>query len=177
MSNRTEVYLSLGSNLGNRDENLFRARQLIADKAGILQRISGLFETAPWGFESRNPFYNGCLSVTTSLEPLPLLDTLLGIEQEMGRIRNSAGYSDRAIDIDILFYGDLLWEHPRLVIPHPDMENRRFVLVPLSEIAPELVHPALGITVREMLGRCSDPAPVRRVGAQTRWNSRPSQNM
>jgi len=177
MSNRTTAYLSLGSNLGDRKGNLLTARGLIEERTGILDRVSSLFETAPWGYESRNPFYNCCLAVSTFLKPLPLLDTLLGIEQQMGRRRSNQGYSDRLIDVDILFYGDIAFSHPRLTLPHPSTPERLFVLVPLEEIAPELKDPVSGRTVREMLEFCSDPSSVKRVEDQTRWNSTPSQNL
>ncbi len=177
MSKRMTAYLSLGSNLGDRKKNLLTARGLIEERAGTLTRVSSLFETAPWGYESRNAFLNCCLAVSTFLKPVPLLDALLGIEQQMGRVRNRQGYSDRLIDIDILFYGDRAFSHPRLTLPHPSMPDRRFVLVPLAEIAPELKDPVSGVTVREMLEHCSDPSQVSRVEDQTRWNSNPSQNL
>ncbi|MGW8314886.1 MAG: 2-amino-4-hydroxy-6-hydroxymethyldihydropteridine diphosphokinase [Bacteroidales bacterium] len=195
MSDQNKAYLSLGSNLGDREENLLKARKLIEERVGVLAEISGLYETAPWGYESLNPFFNCCLSVTTSLDPVPLMEALLEIEKELGRIRNNRStqntrntrndksdisdrrYSDRVIDIDILFYGDITLRHPILILPHPSMAQRRFILVPLADIAPEVRDPVLGLTVREMLDQCSDTSSVRRVEDQMRWNNSPSQNM
>ena len=154
------IYLSLGSNLGNRLHNLTAAREIIEKEVGPLQKGSGVYESAPWGYSSANHFYNGCLSLQTLLDPLPLLEKLLSLERSMGRVRGDEGYSDRVIDVDLLFYGNTLLDHPRLKIPHPALEKRRFVLAPLSEIAPELQHPFHGLSVREMLERCEDPGTV-----------------
>lgn len=155
------AYFSLGSNLGDREDNLNKAREFIVQRIGQQVSVSGIYETVPWGYQSRYLFHNFCMCVRTSLEPLVLLEVTLSIERELGRFRRADGYRDRTIDIDILFYGDLVMQHPSLTIPHPAIEIRRFVLAPLHEIAPELVHPGNGMTVEEMLNRCEDQSPVK----------------
>jgi 2-amino-4-hydroxy-6-hydroxymethyldihydropteridine diphosphokinase len=154
------AYLSLGSNLGHREGHLEEALKLITILAGDLERISHYYESEPWGYSSENRFCNCCVSLRTRLAPLPLLEILLGIEKQMGRERTGKDYSDRIIDIDLLLFGDILLDHPRLKLPHPAMGNRRFVLVPLAEIAPGLIHPVSGITITTMLQICDDHTRV-----------------
>ncbi len=116
-------------------------------------------------FPARTAFCNCCLALRTSIAPLALLDLLLEIEQAMGRLREGVGYSDRVIDIDILFYGDSQLDNPRLTLPHPSMGDRRFVLAPLAEIAPLLIHPVYGLSITEMLQECSDESEVIPLGS------------
>jgi len=160
-----EIYLSLGSNLGKRENHLEEALRQIEEQLGSLGRISGIYESEPWGFSSDHSFCNCCVSVHTTLKPLQVLETILQIEKGMGRERSSPrnaedGYADRVIDIDLLLFGDMQYDHPRLVLPHPALADRRFVLVPLNEIAPRLVHPALGISISRLLDLCTDPGAV-----------------
>ena len=157
------IYLSLGSNLGHRMSNLTRARDAIRDQIGNPISLSGVYESKAWGYSSAYSFYNCCLSVRTRLEPLLVLDALLSIEESLGRIRKDEGYADRLIDMDLLFYGDRILDHPRLLLPHPALEKRRFVLQPLTEIAPELVHPVNGLKIKELLGRCPDQSQLSQV--------------
>ena len=157
------IYLSLGSNLGLREQYLEEAIKLIQSRIGEPVSISPVYESEPWGYSSNNKFCNCCLSVRSSLDPLKLLDCILEIEKEMGRERDEAetGYSDRIIDIDLLFYENLVMAHPRLNIPHPAIANRKFILVPLNDIAPEMIHPVSGITVKQMLQQCADSSELR----------------
>ena len=137
---RHRVYLGLGSNLGNREENIRKAILLIGEKVGTVLRQSSLIETEPWGFESENSFLNGVILVETTFTPRQTLKATQKIERELGRKRKSDSlkkYADRPIDIDILLYDDLTIDEPDLKIPHPLMEQRDFVMIPLSEIAAE----------------------------------------
>lgn len=131
-----KVYLSLGTNLGNRKHNIREAIDKIGELIGVVERQSALYETKPWGFSSPNDFINACVLVETILPPRQLLEATQRIEQEMGRIGKSVNgeYHDRIIDIDILLYDDLDVNEPNLVIPHPLMEEREFVMIPLKEI-------------------------------------------
>lgn len=131
-----EAVLGLGTNLGNKEENLRRATGLIAEKVGEVARCSSVIATKPWGFRSENDFLNECLVVETSLTPQKLLETTQLIERLMGRREKShdGEYHDRIIDIDILLYDDLHVEEPELTIPHPRMRERDFVMVPLKEL-------------------------------------------
>jgi 2-amino-4-hydroxy-6-hydroxymethyldihydropteridine diphosphokinase len=156
----SRIYLSLGSNLGHRQQNLDKAIALIGSRAGEVGRRSLYYESEPWGFSSENHFFNCCILVQTNMEPLALMDQLLEIEKEIGRERKGEGYSDRLIDIDLLLYDTIQMDHPRLILPHPGMENRKFVLLPLAEIAPELIHPVTGISITRMLQRCPDRTEV-----------------
>lgn len=131
-----KVYLSLGSNLGNKEENILMAIEKIEEQIGAVVRQSALLRTEPWGFDSDNEFVNAAVCVETSLSPHELLRRTQAIERELGRIHKSVNgiYHDRLIDIDILLYGDEIINDPDLIIPHPLMEKRDFVMIPLREI-------------------------------------------
>ena len=136
------VYLALGANQGNRRRSMVTAAALLAERAGDVLSISSFYETEPWGFVSDNIFLNAALKLRTSLSPRELLAMTQEIEKELGRQQKSDGeYHDRPIDIDILLYDDLVMDTPELVIPHPLMLQRRFVMDPLVEIAPAVIHP------------------------------------
>ena len=139
------VYLSLGTNLGNKEENLRTAMTLIEEQVGTITSQSALYASAPWGFNSENTFLNNAIAVETSLTPEELLSTTQRIEHTLGRTHKSVDgqYSDRPIDIDILLYDDVVMHTPSLTLPHPLMHRRLFVLEPLSEIAPTMIHPLL----------------------------------
>ena len=130
------IYLSLGTNLGSREDNLERALRLLQEQVGALLRRSSVHETTPWGFESSHMFLNLCVCMATSLSPLQLLATTKQIERQLGRTRKSAHghYADRLIDIDILLYDDAHVNESDLIIPHPHMYERDFVMLPLNEI-------------------------------------------
>ena len=142
-----QVFLGLGSNLGDREENIQKAISLIDERVGTVLRQSSLIETEPWGFESENKFLNGVILCETSLTPRQLLRVTQKIERDLGRKKKSASshsshllpltshlYKDRPIDIDILLYDDLTVDEPDLKIPHPLMQQRDFVMIPLNEI-------------------------------------------
>ncbi len=129
-------FLSLGSNLGDREKNLRRAIDMLSERVGKVLRVSLFMETKPWGFVSDNIFYNACVKVDTDLAPQELLAATQEIEKALGRTRKSEGgkYCDRTIDIDILLYGDITVDDENLKIPHPHMYERDFVMIPLKEI-------------------------------------------
>ncbi len=154
------VYIALGTNLGDREQNLQSAKARLSRKAAIL-RESSVYSTPPWGYLDQPDFLNQVIEVSTRLKPLPLLRFLKRIEQQMGRVKRIVN-GPRQIDLDILFYSDAVVETDELQIPHPRMAGRAFVLVPLAEIAPDLVHPILHLSVSEMLST-ADTSGVRRL--------------
>jgi 2-amino-4-hydroxy-6-hydroxymethyldihydropteridine diphosphokinase len=154
------VYIALGTNIGDREVNLQRAKALLRRKATITQE-SAVYITPPWGFADQPDFLNQVIEVNTRMKPLRLLRFIKGIEKQMGRQKLNLN-GPRVIDLDILFYGDRVVEIKDLQVPHPRMEGRAFVLVPLNEIAPDLIHPVLGITVTEMLTGIDTSGVIRR---------------
>lgn len=156
--------LILGSNKGERFGMLQTATDLIASSAGIIISRSSVYETEPWGYEDTVDYLNQALLVDTLLSAKGLLSATKEIEIRLGRERTDRGYSARTMDIDILFYDNEIIQTDELIIPHPRLHERRFVLEPLNEIAPGMVHPALKLTVEEMLKQCKDPSSVRRIG-------------
>jgi 2-amino-4-hydroxy-6-hydroxymethyldihydropteridine diphosphokinase len=147
MSELTTAYLSLGSNLGNRQENLDRALKLMSERMRI-GKISSIYDTEPVGLVNQPRFLNLACEVFTRLTPEGLLTLLKGFEQKMGRYSRSG--EPRIIDIDIILFGDVVLDTPDLVIPHPRMHERSFVLIPLTEIAPDVVHPVLKKKIKEL---------------------------
>lgn len=151
------VYLGLGTNIGNRRGNLVKAAALLAERVGDILALSGFMETEPWGFESENLFLNGAIKMETPLTPDELLSATQAIEREMGREKKSDGtYHDRVIDIDILLYDNRVIEQLGLIVPHPLMQERLFVMAPLAEIAPFERHPLLGQTFMELADSLRD---------------------
>ncbi len=154
-----KVYLGLGGNLGDREANLRKATQLIDLKVGKVLTTSSLYETKAWGIENQPDFLNQVLLVETALSPQLTLQTILNIELEMGRIRRQKWHT-RLIDIDILFYKNWIVREANLIIPHSFLQARNFVLAPLFEIAPDLIHPLLQKTVSELYFECPDELKV-----------------
>ena len=151
----SKVYLSIGSNKGNRSVLINKAIDEIDKKVGIIISRSSIYQSKSWGFDS-NDFYNLCLLIDTDIMPKSLLINLKKIEKSMGREDIDGSYSDRFIDIDILFYDNITTDSEDLKIPHPKIEIRKFVLVPMLEIADDYVHPILNKTIKELYNDCSD---------------------
>ncbi len=161
---QVRVFLSLGSNLGDRRGFLESALGLLADSGLVPSPCSSVYETEPVDLCDQGDFLNLVCEVRTSLTPLQLLHRCQAIEGMLGR-RRSVPKGPRCIDLDVLLYGDLVMDTPRLRLPHPGLPNRRFVLVPLVEIAPLVVDPLTGLTAAQLLERCPDPSRVVRLGA------------
>ena len=157
------VYLSLGSNLGDRAAHLQRALDELATAGIEVARVSPFFRTEPLDYRPQPWFLNGVAEIRTELLPLRLLSTLQRIERKMGR-RRTLPKGPRTIDLDILFYDNSIIRSSQLVVPHPRMEERKFVLVPLSDLAPTHRHPATRKTVAEMLNESADRSQVVRCG-------------
>ncbi|HLF04663.1 MAG TPA: 2-amino-4-hydroxy-6-hydroxymethyldihydropteridine diphosphokinase [Dehalococcoidia bacterium] len=171
MSDVARVYLGLGSNLGDRADNLAQAIRRLGQpspQAGaelalpLLRplRASSVYETAPWGYADQPAFLNCVLEAETGLAPLALLALGQRVERELGR-QPTFRYGPRLVDVDILLYGDLVLDLPQLQVPHPRMAQRAFVLVPLAELAPELVHPTLRLTIAELARRVDGKEGVK----------------
>ena len=153
------VYLGLGTNLGNKEQNLRMSVQKIEERIGKIVSLSAFYVTAPWGFASDNSFLNAVVCVETPFRPLEVLKETQAIERELGRTSKSMGgvYSDRLIDIDLLLYGDTIMDEEGLILPHPLMVERRFVMEPLAEIAPDVMHPVLHKTMKELFTSSFSP--------------------
>ncbi len=154
------AYLLIGGNLGNRKENLQTAQSLIEQHCGRLVKKSALYETAAWGNTNQPSFLNQVLQIETSANARQLIRKILKIEKMMGRVRHEK-LGPRIIDIDILFFNSEIFNLRLLKIPHPEMQNRKFVLIPLAEIAATLVHPVLNKSVSQLLDECPDNLKVK----------------
>ena len=154
------AYIGFGSNIGDRLAHIQNAIHALSETDGIiLQKISSLYKTDPVGYEAQAQFLNGVAAIQTSLSPLSLLHTLKDIETAIGR-KHRIRWGPREIDLDILIYGDLCVQTEKLIIPHPEMHLRGFVLVPLAEIAPDLVHPVFQKSIQTLLNRFEDSKSV-----------------
>jgi 2-amino-4-hydroxy-6-hydroxymethyldihydropteridine diphosphokinase len=155
------AYLLIGGNLGDRINNLDAAKNLINKAIGNIIKTSSVYETASWGIEEQPDFLNQVLLIETKLSAENIIKKIFSIENEMGRIRTQKNAS-RIIDIDILFFNDEVIDQPDLIIPHPEIQNRRFVLVPLAELSPNMVHPILKRSIAQLLSACNDDLKVKR---------------
>jgi len=156
------AYLLLGGNLGDRVANLKKAIELLNDKVGGVLSVSSLYETAAWGKTDQPAFLNQAVALKTRLSALEVLELALNIEQELGRVRKDK-WGERLIDIDLILFGDQVINIPdKLQVPHPHMQHRKFVMEPLAEIAPDVLHPVLGETMLSICRNISDPLEVKK---------------
>ena len=161
------VYLSLGSNIGDRVGYIQQATSLLGANESInIVMTSSFYETEPWEMETENWFVNAVIQITTNLSPEALLDECQRIEAQLGRKRSTQGYSDRTVDIDIIFYDKLIFNNERLTIPHKHFHKRVFMLVPMLEIAEDFVHPFFGKTVASLHDAIEEPEMVYLYGTR-----------
>ena len=158
-----KLYILLGGNLGNKQRVFSEAWARLNQQVGTITNQSAIYETEPWGFESDDIFWNQVLEISTAFSPEEVLQQTQQIEQELGRIRKANQYDSRIIDIDILFYGDQVIELENLVVPHSRIQERKFALIPLCEIAAELIHPVLQKSIRQLLEECQDMLIVEKL--------------
>lgn len=158
------AFLLTGGNLDDRFNNLQNGLELIEHNCGIISNRSSVYKTAAWGFTAQPDFYNQALELHTSFSPEALMQTLLSIEEQMGRKRDIK-MGPRRIDIDILLMDDIILTSPFVTIPHPLLAERRFALTPLAEIAADIVHPIMHKTIKTLLAECKDNLPVYKISA------------
>jgi len=157
-----QVYLGLGSNLGDRQANLARALKFLGERLHI-ELVSSLYETEPVDYAEQPPFLNAVCRAQTELGPMQLLSLVKGIEASMGRVPSFPN-APRPIDLDIIFYGDLIMQTPELTIPHPRLEERAFVLIPLLEVGPDLHHPVSGEHIKDLVAMVGGREGVKKIG-------------
>jgi deoxyguanosine kinase len=150
------VYLLIGGNIGNRMKYLESAVEIIAQGTGKVIRTSSVYETEPFGFSARKQFFNICVLVETELSPHKILEVILKVETSLGRKRVTEKLVSRTIDIDILFYDDVILNEPALIIPHPELHKRNFALIPMAELRSEFIHPVFGKTIARLLEESTD---------------------
>ncbi len=158
-----KVFLGIGGNIGNKRTNFHNVYGLIEKRVGTIVCKSSVYETPPWGFQADDNFWNQVLIVETNLKPGEVLNQIHDIESALGRERGKEQFSSREMDIDILYYDDLFMETETLIIPHPQIHKRMFVLVPLNEIAPDFKHPLFRLTTIQMLKNCKDKSVIKKV--------------
>ena len=158
-----KLFVLLGGNLGDKPKLFSETRDRLNQIVGTITRESSIYETEPWGFESENNFWNQVLEISTSLGAEEVLQKTQAIELESGRIRKSGKYESRCMDIDLLFYGDQIISLENLIIPHPRIQERKFVLIPLVEIASNLKHPVIMKSIGQLLNECSDALKVNKI--------------
>ena len=156
-----EAFLLTGGNIGDRLDYLSKAKEAIRKRCGRILKESSVYETAAWGIEDQQAFLNQVLKIETQLNPEELLKTILKIEEELGRERG-VKFGPRTVDIDILLFNNDIIDQQGLKVPHPQMQNRRFVLVPLNEIASEKIHPVFKQSISQILAVCADPLAVHK---------------
>lgn len=156
-----KVYILLGANLGDPLAQLAAARAALAQQVGTIQQESAIYESEAWGRTDQAPFLNQVLLIETALEAMDILDNTLAIEDQLGRLRKEK-WGARIIDIDLLYVNADLIDHPRLQIPHPYIQDRKFTLIPMVELAPSFIHPGLNQSQLELLTSCSDPLSVKK---------------
>jgi len=156
-----KAYLLLGSNMGNRLENLKKAINNIKTICGDIIMLSSIYETAAWGYKEQESFLNQVIVLDSLIHPTPLMLHLLEIEKEIGRVRD-VKYGPRLIDIDILLFENEVINNTILMLPHPELPNRRFALIPLKEVANDLIHPVFNLTINQLLENCSDEGHVQK---------------
>lgn len=154
-----KAYILLGSNRGRRKDYLNKAKRLVQTYAGTILKESSIYETAAWGKTDQKAFLNQVIVITTDLVAEKLMQSLLDIEQQLGRIRTEK-FGPRTIDLDILFFDDLVMKSKLVTLPHPAIQDRRFVLVPLAELSPRKVHPVYKQTISSLLKKCTDTLAV-----------------
>ena len=155
------AYLLTGGNMGNREENLAKARELVGEQCGTVSKVSSVYETAAWGMTEQPAFLNQALELQTNLNARQLIRRILKVEKQMGRVREEK-YGPRIIDIDILLFNQEKHNYHFLKLPHPEMQNRRFALLPLSEIAAQEIHPVFNKTISTLLAGCKDELDVKK---------------
>jgi 2-amino-4-hydroxy-6-hydroxymethyldihydropteridine diphosphokinase len=158
-----KVFLGIGGNIGNKADNFNKVYTLIKNELGEIVKSSSVYETPPWGFSADENFWNQVLLVETELSPDELLRKIAEIENQFGRKREIGKYNSREMDMDILYYDDIFIESENLIIPHPRIQHRKFVLVPLNEIAPDFKHPLLRLTSFQMLEICRDQSVILKL--------------
>jgi 2-amino-4-hydroxy-6-hydroxymethyldihydropteridine diphosphokinase len=158
------AFLLIGGNLGNRAEALHRAKAAIAQTCGTITSESAVYETAAWGLNEQPHFLNQALALQTFSKPHTLLHCLLDVEKSLGRLREKK-WGPRLIDIDILLFDDFVIHTPGLTIPHPELQNRRFALTCLVDIAPQVMHPLFKKSIRTLLEECPDPLAVQKFSS------------
>lgn len=161
-----KVVLLLGGNLGNRFENMRQAEESVSKRIGPIVQKSEIYETQSWGFDDKRYFLNRVVVVETDKEKMEVLSIIQAIEIECGRIRNAVRWGSRSMDIDILFFNTEIIRTDNLIIPHEQIPNRRFTLIPLMEIMPKFIHPELQMTIKELFEGCPDKSVVKKIKSE-----------